>query len=359
MSTKTRVANAMRVLIAEDDAHICDMLDDMIARQGHSVSVARDGQEAWDLFNAQGADVILSDWLMPRLEGPELCRRVRDSDAPYAYFILLTALGDQQHHLTGRQSGADDYLAKPFDMEDLLARMVTAERVITLHRRREALLRLARHVATATEPSALFNTLLEEAMGLLRAEAGAVYQGPEQEVLARQLVGVSDGDGRELLATLREMAETAANQRRPIVEGSAIAVALIHEGQLLGTLALCTRDGRRTFGREEAESLETMGTLCAAALSALERARLEGVLLAARTAQHELNNRLGVVLGYAEMLAEHPGLPASMTELVNEIVSGAKELAETVDQLRRVTRIRETSRPSLTGPTLNLHESVA
>ena len=102
-----------------------------------------------------------------------------------------------------------------------------------------------------------------------------------------------------------------------------------------------------------------MGTLCAAALAALERARLEGVLLAARTAQHELNNRLGVVLGYAEMLAEYPGLPKDMSELVNEIVSGAKELAETVDQLRRVTRIRETPRPSLTGPTLDLHESVA
>jgi signal transduction histidine kinase len=101
-----------------------------------------------------------------------------------------------------------------------------------------------------------------------------------------------------------------------------------------------------------------MGTLCTAALSALERARLEGVLLAARTAQHELNNRLGVVLGYAEMLAEYPGLPDGMAELVGEIVGGAKEMAETVDQMRRVTRIRETPRPSLTGSTLDLQESV-
>src|ERR1041384_5422652 len=120
-----------------------------------------EGEEAWRLFTDQGADVIISDWLMPRMEGPELCRRVRESDAPYAYFILLTALGDQQHHLHGRKSGADDYLAKPFDMEDLGARMVTAERVIALHRRREALLRLARHVATVTDPSTLFETLID------------------------------------------------------------------------------------------------------------------------------------------------------------------------------------------------------
>jgi DNA-binding response OmpR family regulator len=351
----------MRVLIAEDDAGIRELLHDLIERQGQSVTLARDGDEAWNLFQEQGADVIISDWLMPKVEGPELCRRVREHDAPYAYFIMLTALGDQQHHLTGRKSGADDYLAKPFDMEDLTARLVTAERVITLHRRREALLRLARHVATTTEPSALFATLLEEALRLSRLEAGVVSQVSDdnEHVVAQQLVGLSEADAGPLLSTMREVAAVAAAQRRPEMQGSCMAVALIHEGQLLGTLALGTRDSRRTFSREEAETLETMGTLCAAALAALERVRLEGVLLAARTAQHELNNRLGVVLGYAEMLAEYPGLPESMNELVTEIVSGAKDLAETVDQLRRVTRIRETPRPSLTGPTLNLHESVA
>src|SRR5438876_9567246 len=161
----------MRVLIAEDDVGIRELLHDLIERQGNSVVVARDGEEAWSLFNELGAEVIISDWLMPRLEGPELCRRVRDSDAPYAYFILLTALGDQQHHLTGRKSGADDYRAKPFEMDDLAARMVTAERVITLHRRREALLRLARHVATVTDRTLLFETLLAETVELSRAEA--------------------------------------------------------------------------------------------------------------------------------------------------------------------------------------------
>jgi DNA-binding response OmpR family regulator len=352
----------MRVLIAEDDVGIRELLHDLIERQGNSAVVARDGEEAWSLFNEEGADVIISDWLMPHLEGPALCRRVRDSDAPYAYFILLTALGDQQHHLTGRKSGADDYLAKPFDVEDLAARMVTAERVITMHRRREALLRLARHVATATEPASLFATLLDEALRLNRAEAGVVIQLGDDgasSIVAQQFLGVNEAEARGLMDSLSTVAAAAASQRRPATDGSIIAVVLIHEGQLLGTLALGTRDSRRTVTREEAESLETMGTLCAAALAALERARLEGVLLAARTAQHELNNRLGVVLGYAEMLAEYPGLPEPMAELVSEIVSGAKELAETVDQLRRVTRIRETPRPSLTGSTLDLHESVA
>jgi CheY-like chemotaxis protein len=352
----------MRVLIAEDDYGIRDLLFDLIERQGHTVVATRDGEEAWGVFRDQGADVIISDWLMPRVEGPELCRRVREHDAPYAYFILLTALGDQQHHLHGRMSGADDYLSKPFEMDDLAARMVTAGRVITLHRRREALLRLARQVASATDTGALYGTLLDEALGLSKVEAGTVARWHPEEggtVVARKLVGVSDAEARDLLTAMDQVAEAASRGRRPEIAGSTIGVVLVHEGQLVGTLALGTRDAKRTFSREEAESLETMATLCAAGLAAIERARLEGVLLAARTAQHELNNRLGVVLGYAEMLAEYPGLPENMNELVAEIVNGAKDLAETVDQLRRVTRIRETPRPSLTGTTLDLTESVA
>src|SRR5713226_6489663 len=220
----------MRVLIAEDDDGIRDLLHDLIERQGHAVTVARDGEEAWGLFVQFGADVIISDWLMPRVEGPELCRRVRDHDGPYAYFILLTALGDQQHHLTGRKSGADDYLAKPFDMEDLAARMVTAERVITMHRRREALLRLARHVATATEPAALFSTLLNEALQLNRAEAGVVTQvgvDGSSTIVAQQLLDLSKDDAQKLLDALQPVAAAAASQRRPATEGSSIAVALI------------------------------------------------------------------------------------------------------------------------------------
>jgi DNA-binding response OmpR family regulator len=352
----------MRVLIAEDDVGIRDLLFDLIEHQGHTTATTRDGEEAWIAFRERGADVIISDWLMPGVEGPELCRRVRESDAPYAYFILLTALGDQQHHLTGRMSGADDYLAKPFDMEDLSARMVTAERVVTLHRRRESLLRLARQVATETDPASFYTTLLNEALRLSPVEAGTVARAHGDDgrtVVARELAGLTEVDATELLTQLERVADAAAQARRLEIVGSTIGVPLVHEGRLLGTLALGTRDDRRTFGREEAESLETLAALSAAGLGAIERARLEGVLLAARTAQHELNNRLGVVLGYAEMLAEYPGLPENMNELVTEIVRGARDLAETVDQLRRVTRIREAPRAPLTGTTLDLKGSVA
>jgi CheY-like chemotaxis protein len=352
----------VRVLIAEDDTGIRDLLFDTVVRQGYLGIAAHDGEEAWHLYLSRGADVILSDWLMPGVEGPELCRRVREHDAPYTYFILLTALGDQQHHLHGRKSGADDYLAKPFDLDDLAARMVTAERVVTLHRRREALLRLARRVATETDPAALFGKLVDEALELIGGDVGlaARWSGPEgPEVVARRS-RANVAEPKPVREAIEAAGRVAGDQRRHVIVNGALGVPLVYEDQLLGTLAIGDRkDTKRVFTREEAETLETMAALCAAGLAAIERARLEGVLLAARTAQHELNNRLGVVLGYAEMLAEYPGLPDNMAQVVSEIVTGAKDLAETVDQLRRVTRIREAPRPSLTGPTLNLHESVA
>jgi two-component system, cell cycle response regulator len=80
--------------------------------------------------------VVISDWMMPGIDGDELCRRVRaDTTAPYAYFIILTSLEGRNHVINGLRAGADDYLAKPFDRDELEARLITAARVTELHRR--------------------------------------------------------------------------------------------------------------------------------------------------------------------------------------------------------------------------------
>jgi diguanylate cyclase (GGDEF)-like protein len=81
-------------------------------------------------------DVVISDWLMPGMDGDELCRRVRsDPDAPYAYFILHTSLDDLRHVVQGMQAGADDYLVKPFARDQLATRLIAADRITALHRR--------------------------------------------------------------------------------------------------------------------------------------------------------------------------------------------------------------------------------
>ncbi len=124
----------MKVLIAEDSAVARVALETTLSSLGYHCIVAEDGEAAWDLFLACAPDVVISDWLMPGIDGDELCRRVRaHPGASYTYFILLTSLAAQAHVVRGMQAGADDYLKKPFDTDDLNARLIAAARVVELH----------------------------------------------------------------------------------------------------------------------------------------------------------------------------------------------------------------------------------
>lgn len=126
----------MRVIVAEDDAVSRRILQRAVEKLGHDCAVAADGEAAWQMQDASPADVIISDWLMPGVDGLELCRRVRGKEGgPYTYFLFMTALGDRQHFLRGMEAGADDYLTKPVDLDELKARLIAAARVTSLHRR--------------------------------------------------------------------------------------------------------------------------------------------------------------------------------------------------------------------------------
>ncbi len=126
----------MKVLIADDDGISRLVLQLAVERLGHECIATADGREAWAAFTRHGADVIISDWMMPGMEGPELCRRIRAHDrTPYTYFVLLTVLEDKQHAIVGMEAGADDYLTKPLDLDDLRARLIVASRVTALHQR--------------------------------------------------------------------------------------------------------------------------------------------------------------------------------------------------------------------------------
>lgn len=128
----------MRVLVAEDSALVRVMLRDAVTQLGHECLLAVDGESAWTLFQEHGADVIISDRMMPGMDGLELCRRVRGQPGvSYTYFIFLTALARKSERFEGMQEGADDYLVKPLDLDELRARLIAAGRVTGLHRRLE------------------------------------------------------------------------------------------------------------------------------------------------------------------------------------------------------------------------------
>lgn len=373
----------IHVLIAEDDPDVRSLVLDVVKELGHAPSCAANGADALALYDASGADVVVSDWLMPRMDGVQLCRRVRSRvGAPYTYFILLTALGDSEHRIAGMQAGADDYLEKPFNLSDIEARLIAAERVTVLHRRREALLRLARRFAAETDADRLLDDLLHEAIELLGGSAGVVTRWDEESALLVAVHGSTPALAQLRVRLGEGACGRAAQQRVPVLVEcghgrgqppgepvdavleraqleSAIAVPLVHDARLVGTLSV-GHDGEASgpaFTQEDAQLLEMLASTAAAALVALEHARLDGVLLAARTAQHELNNQLAVARGYAEMLAGAPDLPPHLHEIAEEVMNAADDAAGIVRQLRSISQIREQRWNDPSDSTINLSRS--
>ncbi len=125
----------MRILIADDEPTSRLVLRAMVSKLGHECVVAEDGSSAWDILASGGIDVLLTDWMMPGVDGPELCRRLRNEvGGGYIYIVLTTGLDNPEDVLKGMSAGADDYLTKPIDTFAVQTRLVAAERVTELHR---------------------------------------------------------------------------------------------------------------------------------------------------------------------------------------------------------------------------------
>ncbi|WP_020471902.1 response regulator [Zavarzinella formosa] len=124
----------MRILIADDDDVSRLELEALLTRHGHEVVAVSDGTEAWEIL--QGEDpprLAVLDWLMEEMDGVEVCRRVRERpELRDVYLILLTSRADKKHILTGLQAGANDYVTKPFDRDELLARVRVGSQMIGL-----------------------------------------------------------------------------------------------------------------------------------------------------------------------------------------------------------------------------------
>src|SRR6266581_4151860 len=125
----------MKILIAEDDRDSRELLRWMLEKLGYQVVATSNGKEAWEAFRRGRFRLVISDVLMPEIDGLELCRRIRKhKQSKYTYVIIITALIGKKDYLEGMEAGADDFVTKPFDPDELKARLGVAERILSFQR---------------------------------------------------------------------------------------------------------------------------------------------------------------------------------------------------------------------------------
>nr|MDQ3039987.1 response regulator [Pseudomonadota bacterium] len=124
----------MKILIADDDMTSRLLLGATLKKLGHDVTAVDDGVQALASWRQEQPALIISDWMMPGMDGLELCSHIRaEPGLQYTYLMLLTSLGGKGRYLDGMQAGADDFISKPYDEELLAARLQVAERILALH----------------------------------------------------------------------------------------------------------------------------------------------------------------------------------------------------------------------------------
>ncbi len=125
----------MRILVAEDNYDSRKLLTRTLQKWGHDVVETETGQEAWQALQREPISLVISDWVMPQMDGLELCRRIRNAAFDhYVYLILLTAKNDKKELVAGMEAGADDFVVKPFNKDELRVRIRAGERILRLER---------------------------------------------------------------------------------------------------------------------------------------------------------------------------------------------------------------------------------
>jgi putative two-component system response regulator len=142
----------MRILLVDDDPIAIALLEDILVDSGHDVACAGDGRQALALLSASPRDVVITDWEMPNLDGLGLCQAIRRGGfGNYVYVILLTVHNTTDERIRGLGAGADDFISKPFEPQELLARIQVADRIVSLETRDVAIFALAR-LAESRDP---------------------------------------------------------------------------------------------------------------------------------------------------------------------------------------------------------------
>ena len=194
----------MKIMIVEDDPVSLALLKKTITKTVPSVVTARNGPDAWEQFVAEAPRIVISDWMLPEMNGIELCRKIRESGHQvYTYVIIMTTKDRREDMLAAFEAGADDYVAKPYDFRELEARMNTGRRIIQLEDTHQALQQ--KLITSRTKIRTVLDALPEEIisvsrdLGLVSANKAALdmLNGDYTDIIGRKCsqLNVTSGSG--------------------------------------------------------------------------------------------------------------------------------------------------------------------
>jgi len=258
----------MRVLAVDDDPTSRLIVHAIVTKLGHECLLAADAVEAWQVLERGGIDVVITDRMMPRIDGLDLCRRIREQlTTTYIYIILATGLGDREQALEGMEAGADDYLVKPIHRHDLQLRLIAADRVTAVHRLNEQQKQELRVVARRDLLTGLGNRLrLHEDLETLSARV--VRYGHQAGDAALQSVGRvlanvgRSGDacyrfgGEEFLCVFPEQSAGGASTAVQRLLDEVRLLGIVHAGSPeYGVLTLSAGVAQMTTGCTEPDAV--------------------------------------------------------------------------------------------------------
>lgn len=173
----------MRVLVVEDDPVSALVLTRSLKSIDHPAVVAHDGAEAWHLLQSEDFRIVITDWMMPKVDGLELCRLIRSlANQNYIYVIMVAGRDSREDKFAAMAAGADDFLSKPFDPQELAARIAVAERVLEIQQQLAAKNTELEHLAkTISEREARFRALIEHSsdmVSIVTDEGAILYLSP-------------------------------------------------------------------------------------------------------------------------------------------------------------------------------------
>lgn len=213
----------MRILIAEDEPMSRLLLQTHLQKWGYEVTAAHNGAEAWRFFQAGTFPLVISDWMMPEIDGPELVHRIRSGQqGGYVYIILLTARAQKGDVVAGMEAGANDFVTKPFDVDELRVRVRAGERIIRLEQDLAEQNRALRETQAALVQS-------EKLAGLGRLAAGIAHEINNPLAYVTNNLTVLRRDLEEALGLLNHYRQGWASWRRQEPELAAEVARLEQE----------------------------------------------------------------------------------------------------------------------------------